>query len=532
MALSTLTKSRALWTTFKLKTAQAVSRSLYEKLVENGLSVKDFGAKGDGITDDTVAIQNAINYTSLHGIRLYVPASDKPYMVNALRSTDDDGTTVHIHGLVTKDNSNIYFEKGAYLKVIANSALRYCALLVRGTNVSVYYPTIVGDRDEHITISDPSKPDGYDGEWGYGLRVDLSAKDVYIHKPHVTKCWGDSYIIITDNEDVTLYEPFGAFSRRQGLSVIRGKGLKVVRPLFEDISGAWPQSGIDIEPDLANEQVEIEIESPTIRRTGGYCFEMNFTKQDATSSPISVIVTGYANFDNWMRLITSEGVTIDNYVRFDHVKTRRIVSYNYSQGTLFSFGRAVCEEVPIVYLNDAPTLPNYGRLEIEDLLVTEDATYAYTLANSGDLSAGTYDKVTIDINRLRMSYGKNISKVNTTSRNGLPFRVGEADDIKATLAGSSLTINFYDHLYKEVIFNKTNLNTTLSVTPNLYPVGTDVTLRGLANNVTLTPSGAETINGLTDPVTLYSPFLATFRAVGSSDYELEIKYNNEPATAP
>lgn len=62
MALTKMTKGRARWTTFKLKVAQAVSRTLYDKLIENGISVKDFGAVGDGVADDTQSFINAANY--------------------------------------------------------------------------------------------------------------------------------------------------------------------------------------------------------------------------------------------------------------------------------------------------------------------------------------------------------------------------------------------------------------------------------------------------------------------------------------
>jgi hypothetical protein len=51
----------------------AVNRPINEKLSET-VSVKDFGAKGDGTTDDSVAIQAAINYvSSAKGGIVYVP---------------------------------------------------------------------------------------------------------------------------------------------------------------------------------------------------------------------------------------------------------------------------------------------------------------------------------------------------------------------------------------------------------------------------------------------------------------------------
>lgn len=44
------------------------------------VNVKDFGAKGDGISDDTAAIQAAINYAAVKGCRAFLPATGAAYV--------------------------------------------------------------------------------------------------------------------------------------------------------------------------------------------------------------------------------------------------------------------------------------------------------------------------------------------------------------------------------------------------------------------------------------------------------------------
>lgn len=56
------------------------SSSSLESLVT--ANVLDFGAKGDGVTDDTQAIQRAINFVaSKHGGTVYFPGTGKPYVI-------------------------------------------------------------------------------------------------------------------------------------------------------------------------------------------------------------------------------------------------------------------------------------------------------------------------------------------------------------------------------------------------------------------------------------------------------------------
>jgi hypothetical protein len=57
----------------------SVATTVEDKLAQT-ISVKDFGATGDGVTDDTIAIQNAINYVSNSTFRgLYFPAGTYVY---------------------------------------------------------------------------------------------------------------------------------------------------------------------------------------------------------------------------------------------------------------------------------------------------------------------------------------------------------------------------------------------------------------------------------------------------------------------
>jgi len=96
----------------------AINRPINEKLAE-WVSVKDFGATGDGTTDDTVALQNAINYAAANGFYLTVP-----YGTYKITSTLDlKAKQVSIYGQGYQDKSpSIFGNFDGYLMDFSGNA--------------------------------------------------------------------------------------------------------------------------------------------------------------------------------------------------------------------------------------------------------------------------------------------------------------------------------------------------------------------------------------------------------------------------
>lgn len=59
------------------------------------VNAKDYGVKGDGLTDDTVALQNAIDEASKENALLILPESEKPYLITKQLIISDN---THISG--------------------------------------------------------------------------------------------------------------------------------------------------------------------------------------------------------------------------------------------------------------------------------------------------------------------------------------------------------------------------------------------------------------------------------------------------
>ena len=77
-----------------------------------GINVFDFGAKGDGVTDDTKAIQDAINYASNRGGgRILFPYTPNGYRIASPGIEEYNGRQVRAQLIIPPENkANIYLE--------------------------------------------------------------------------------------------------------------------------------------------------------------------------------------------------------------------------------------------------------------------------------------------------------------------------------------------------------------------------------------------------------------------------------------
>ncbi|RID99987.1 right-handed parallel beta-helix repeat-containing protein [Simplicispira hankyongi] len=184
------------------------------------------GAAGDGITDDTKALQGAIDQASVAGGVVVVP--DGVYLVDAVK------------GVRLKSDVVLKLSENAVIKAAPNGSTNYSILRIENaSNVAIIGGVLLGERYQH---------QGTKGEWGMG--VSLAAATNIIIKNVVSKDnWGDGFYIGGNSKDVSFCSVVADGNRRQGMSIISGENILVTGSSFINTKGTAPQAGIDIEPD-------------------------------------------------------------------------------------------------------------------------------------------------------------------------------------------------------------------------------------------------------------------------------------------
>jgi len=209
-------------------------------------TVRAYGARGDGSTDDTGAFNDAIWYLPVDAT-LCVPAGT--YMIDGARSVQ------------LKSRMTMWLAPGAILRAKPTRDPQYAVVKIwKHSDVTIYGGVIEGERMMHT---------GSSGEWGMGIDV-KGASRVTIRAMTIRDCWGDGILIdgfddrsyidpATDptySSDVQIIDVTADGNRRQGVSIVSGRNITLVRPRLLNTHGTGPGAGIDIEPDLPWQTIE------------------------------------------------------------------------------------------------------------------------------------------------------------------------------------------------------------------------------------------------------------------------------------
>lgn len=271
-----------------------------------------YSATGNGSTNDTAAIQKALDAIAGTGGTVYIPSGT--YMINP--------ATVSGRGLLVKGNTNVVLAENAVLKAMPTSASTYAVVMITGNGVSIQGGRVLGERDQHT---------GTGGEWGMGINI-TGSSNVTINGTAISGCWGDG-IYIKTSTSVVITNVASDRNRRQGLSITSVDGCLVTNSSFTNTSGTDPQAGIDVEPNSGETSANVQIVNCTMSGNYGGGLLAGPPKAFAGLAFVTnLVVDGCTISGNGGPLVVKAAVLLSNHDG-STIKNCSIIN-NYGQGVM------------------------------------------------------------------------------------------------------------------------------------------------------------------------------------------------------
>jgi len=223
----------------------------YSLFTQPTYDVRNYGALGDGATDDTRAVQAAINAAhAANGGTVYFPSSSGCYIVTGLTFYSNLNYTGESQDVCIKSASS----RAPLVRTPATSAF---------SNASISYLTLNGNASSFT---------GHDC-------LDLRGPtNVVIDHVTTTRCgedgvyvtgWGTGSNPAGQGDGLLITNLTSSYNGRNGLSIITGKNITVRDSVFQQHTISAPFAGVDVEPNTATQSVEnVTFENCTFRDNG------------------------------------------------------------------------------------------------------------------------------------------------------------------------------------------------------------------------------------------------------------------------
>lgn len=293
----------------------SLTKVSYSMITGAPVNVRDYGATGDGTTDDTNAILAAIAAMPSSGGALFFPAST--YFVNS----------DNLNGLKFNGKSNFVVEGyGATIKVKAGASV------VGGYEVMSFFNcsngainglTIDGNRANRTIPGETS---------AHLLTICTSCSQITVNDVIAVNSPADGFLITTFDftvaatypTDITLVNCVADNAYRNGLSSIGSLRLTLRGGEYKNTNGTSPKCGIDIEPDAGYTfgNRDTIIDGARLFNNDGYGLALG---GPATLNNRILItnVTGANNDLGFMNVASCENPTLRDVVCYDHPTATR-----------------------------------------------------------------------------------------------------------------------------------------------------------------------------------------------------------------
>ena len=256
----------------------------YSFAQNNFYNVANFGATGDGVTDDTVAIMDAVEAVKQTGGILYFPTAN--YKVSILTENSS---------LIYLNTSNVVLVDfmGSTLTLCANGFYKYNIVKTDGcNNVIIQNGNIIGDKEIHDYSGEGYYSNGVKKVHDEGIGIYFyNVVDGMAFNMNIGFMTGDSikvradgYSDVSTNGTVMIDECDLHDNRRQGVTILNSYIVKVYNTEiyrignYGTVKGASPMAGIDVEPDAGTFTVfRVYVSYTNIYDTTGYGVIANTT---------------------------------------------------------------------------------------------------------------------------------------------------------------------------------------------------------------------------------------------------------------